>query len=73
MNVEAGLRRDWVYGVGANALTKSHVELDASTELDAGKNPLNSDGNTANSATGSRSCPCSAALRNGSPAHAGHL
>jgi homocysteine S-methyltransferase len=33
---ETGLWRDRVYGVRANASTKSHAELDAATELDAG-------------------------------------
>ena len=33
---EAGLWRDRVYGVRANASTRSHAELDAMTELDAG-------------------------------------
>jgi homocysteine S-methyltransferase len=33
---EAGLWRDRVYGIRANASTRSHAELDAATELDAG-------------------------------------
>ena len=33
---EAGLWRDRVYGVSSNASTRSHAELDAMTELDAG-------------------------------------